>query len=95
METRVRKIEVDEQTAELLEARAAARGVSVTQVVADAVELLDSITGPDGLDIEEDRRRLRQFGRTREAIPLDEVVAWTESWGAPNELPPPKPRKIP
>ncbi|MDX2142323.1 MAG: hypothetical protein SFV19_03110 [Rhodospirillaceae bacterium] len=24
----------------------------------------------------------------------DEVAAWIKSWGTPNELPPPKPRKI-
>ncbi len=26
-------------------------------------------------------------------IPLDEVVAWVESWNTPDELPPPEPRK--
>ena len=45
-------------------------------------------------DIAEDIRRMQNFERTREAIPLDEVKAWVESWGTPNELPQPKPRKI-
>lgn len=26
-------------------------------------------------------------------IPFEEVAAWVESWGTPNELPAPKPRK--
>jgi hypothetical protein len=27
-------------------------------------------------------------------VPWDEVKAWMESWGKPNELPMPKPRKV-
>jgi predicted transcriptional regulator len=46
------------------------------------------------LDIEEDRRRLEEFLRTREAIPLDEIKAWIESWGTENELSRPLPQKI-
>jgi hypothetical protein len=45
-------------------------------------------------DIAEDIRRLHEFERTGEAIPLDEVKAWIESWGSDQELPRPKPRKI-
>jgi predicted transcriptional regulator len=63
-------------------------------VVADAVELLDSVFDVDGPDVEEDLRRLREFERTGEAVPGEDVEAWVESWGTANELPPPKPRKI-
>lgn len=28
-------------------------------------------------------------------VPLDEAIAWVESWGSPTELPKPKARKIP
>jgi hypothetical protein len=48
----------------------------------------------EGPDIEEDLRRLREFERTRMGVPWDEVKAWMQSWGKPNELPPPKPRKV-
>jgi predicted transcriptional regulator len=48
---------------------------------------------PD-LDVEEDLRRVREFERTGEAIPGDEVKAWIESWGTENELPRPQPRKV-
>jgi predicted transcriptional regulator len=42
----------------------------------------------------EDARRLAEFERTREAVPWDEVKAWMQSWGTPNELPMPNPRKL-
>ena len=44
--------------------------------------------------LEEDERRLAEFERTRMGVPWDEVKAWMQSWGKPNELPSPKPRKI-
>ena len=44
--------------------------------------------------LEEDGRRLAEFERTRMGVPWDEVQAWMQSWGKPNELPIPKPRKI-
>jgi hypothetical protein len=44
--------------------------------------------------LEEDERRLAEFERTRMGVPWDEVQAWMQSWGKPNELPMPKPRKI-
>ncbi len=28
-------------------------------------------------------------------VPLDEAIAWVESWGTPGELPSPKARKLP
>jgi hypothetical protein len=47
-----------------------------------------------GPDIEEDLRRLREFERTGEAVPLADVEAWVESWGNAHELPRPTPRKV-
>ena len=44
--------------------------------------------------LEEDARRLAEFERTRVAVSWDEVKAWMQTWGAPNELPRPKPRKV-
>jgi hypothetical protein len=44
--------------------------------------------------LEEDERRLAEFERTRMGVPWDEVQAWMQSWGKPNELPMPKPRKV-
>ncbi len=106
MSVKVRTIEVDAETADLLEARAAARGVSVSELIADLAGNEDVLpadlaalraTGegpwsPDALA--EDARRLAEFERTREGVPWDEVKAWMETWGTPHELRPPKPRKL-
>src|ERR1700674_1186276 len=106
MNVKVRQIEIDAQTAELLEARAAARGISISELLADIAcneevlpaDLADMRAkglGPWSAEaIEEDARRLAEFERTRMGVPWDEVKGWMESWGTPNELPPPKPRKL-
>lgn len=89
-----RTFELDPETDARLQSIAAARGQDVAAVVADAVALLDAVVPFEGPDIAEDIRRLREFERTGEAIPLDEVKAWVESWGTDNELPRPRPRKV-
>ena len=106
MNVKVRKIEVDAQTADLLEARATALGMSVAALIAelagnetilppDLAELRAKGKGPwSPAALEEDERRLAEFERTRMGVPWDEVQAWMQSWGKPNELPMPKPRKV-
>ncbi len=94
MSTVRRVLDLDPDTDARLAALAAEKGQDAAAVVADAVELLDSIVDIAGPDIEEDRRRLREFERTGVGVPLDEVKAWVESWDTPSELPRPVPRKI-
>jgi predicted transcriptional regulator len=106
MNIKLRNIEVDAETADLLEARAAARGMSVADLLADIAcneealpadlaDLRAKGEGPWSAEVlEEDARRLREFERTRMGVPWEDVKAWLESWGTPNELPPPKPRKL-
>ena len=106
MSTKTHTIEVDEATAEGLEARAAARGMTVAQLVADLAgteeslpadlqALRDASDGPWAPNIlAEDARRLADFHRTREAVPWDDVKAWMQTWGSPKEPPVPKPRKL-
>jgi hypothetical protein len=106
MNVKVRRIEVDTETAALLEARAAARGMTVSELLADLAcndealpadlaEMRAKGVGPWSAEaLEEDARRLAEFERTRMAIPWDDVKAWMESWGTPNELPTPKPRRV-
>lgn len=100
------KIEIDERTADLLEARASARGMSIGDLIADLA--VDENLLPPDLEamrvagegpwspeaVAEDRRRVAEFERTREGVPWDEVKAWMLSWGTSNELPAPKPRKL-
>jgi hypothetical protein len=105
MNTKV-KIEIDARTADLLEARASARGMSIADLLADLagddnalpadLEAMRAASdGPWAPDIlAEDARRLAEFHRTREALPWDEVKAWMQSWGTPREMPAPKPRKL-
>ena len=101
MSRRVRNIEVAEETAELLEARAAARGLSVSDLLADlagAVDLLSPALetmrergeGPWSPQIlAEDARRLASFRDTGAAISWADVERWLGSWGTEHELPPP------
>lgn len=106
MNVKVRKIEVDIETADLLEARAAALGMTVPALLAelagnesmlppDLADMRASGEGPWSPEVlEEDARRLAEFERTRMGMPWDEVKAWMESWGKPNELPQPKPSRV-
>lgn len=103
---KLRNIEVDEHTADVLEARAQARGMSISDLVADLAEtdgelppwlkkMEDEGRGPWSPEIlAEDAQRLAEYRRTGEGIPLEDVEAWVKSWGTAAELPPPKPRKI-
>ena len=104
MNVKHRKIEIEAATADALEAQAVARGISVSELLADFVAAdrlpLDfeamraAGRGPWAPEIlAEDARRLAAFQSTREGVPWIEVKAWMQSWGTPNELAPPKPRK--
>jgi hypothetical protein len=106
MNIKARTIEVDAQTADLLEARATARGMSLSEFLADIACNEDALPGEladmraKGVGpwspelLEEDARRLADFERTRLGVPWDEIKVWMESWGTANELPAPKPRKL-
>jgi hypothetical protein len=106
MNVKVRNIQVDAETAELLEARATARGMSLAELLADIAcneevlpgdlaEMRSMGEGPWSPEaLAEDARRLADFQRTREAVPWEDVKVWMESWGTSNELPPPEARKL-
>jgi hypothetical protein len=106
MNVKVRTIEVDVETADVLEARAAARGMTLSELLADlagAAHMLSPTlqamsaagAGPWSPEIlAEDARHLSEFERTREGVPWGEVKTWMQSWSTPNELPAPKPRKL-
>jgi hypothetical protein len=99
-------IEIDEQTADLLEARASARGISVSQLVgelaggdypwpAEMEAMRRAGEGPWSPEVlAEDAHRLANYRRTGKAVPWDEVKVWMQSWGTANELPVPRPRKL-
>ncbi|HWV54591.1 hypothetical protein [Pseudorhodoplanes sp.] len=89
-----RTIDIDSETDARLREMAKERGQDVSAVLAEAVALLDSVIDLSGPDLDEDRLRLAEFERTREAIPLHEIKTWVESWGTSNELPRPKARRF-
>jgi predicted transcriptional regulator len=89
-----RTLDIDSETDARLRALATERGQDVAAVLAEAIALLDSVRNIDSPDIAEDRRRLQEFLRTREAVPLHEIKRWVESWGTDRELPRPTPRPI-
>jgi hypothetical protein len=106
MNVKTRKIEVDAETADLLEARAAGLGMSISALLAE-IAGTENLLPPDLArmrakgegpwspeSLEEDARRLAEFDRSRMGAPWDEVKAWIQSWGEPDELPAPKPRKL-
>jgi hypothetical protein len=106
MGANTRKIEIAAETADLLETRAAARGISISDLVSELAAIEAALPhelqamrregkGPWSPDVlAEDARRFADFQRSREAVPWEEVRAWMQSWGTPDELPPPKPRKL-
>ena len=106
MNTKLRAIEVDAETAGLLEARASARGLSVSELLADIAttdallppeleSMRESGTGPWSPEtLAEDARRLADFARTREGVPWSEVEAGMKCWRTGRELDPPKPRQL-
>ena len=96
MNVKARTIEVDAATADLLEARAAERGVSVSELLADlaafdaqvwshdleATRAAGEGTSSKGALAELDRRWAAvQAGEP--TIPHEEVVRWLETWGTP------------
>jgi predicted transcriptional regulator len=86
-----RNIALDPATDARLRELAAERGQDEAAVLAEAVALLDSVIDIGNPDIAEGRRRLESVKRTREAIPLRDVIAWVESWGTGKEMPRPRP----
>lgn len=76
-----RTIEVDASTAEILSERAAARGVSVGELVKELTARDDApLVADTGQIAELDRRWARARAGT---IDHDDVVRWLETWGTP------------
>jgi hypothetical protein len=106
MNVKLRTIEIDAETASALEERAAARGMTVSEFLAELIgtdgplpQPLDALRaagrGPWSPGIlAEDARRFADFERMGEGVPWDEVKSWMQSWGTADEVPPPKPRKL-
>ena len=76
MRTKTETIEVDTATAAALKTRAAERGVSVAEVIAELVPPSDEEA------IAELDRRWAAVESGEPTIPQEEVRAWLRTWGA-------------
>jgi predicted transcriptional regulator len=82
MTIKLRTIEVDSATAEALDARAASRGMSVGELIAELVGRDEAPLAVDGDQIAELDRRWAT-AKSEKTIGHDEVVRWLEAWGTP------------
>jgi hypothetical protein len=78
-----RLIEVDERTAIALEAKAAERGVSVPELVAEMTALATSPEAPSADDVVELGRRWAAIEADEATVSNDAVVRWLRTWGSP------------
>ena len=79
-------IEVDKQTADVLQTRAAELGVTVPQLIAE-LAALDS--HPRKADAEEVAELDRRLGSATQGarVPHERVVQWLRTWGTPRFRP--------
>ena len=80
MTIKVKTIEIDAATAEALEARAAAEGVSISTLIAELMGI-DRELGFADTDVSELDRRWQAIEAGEKTVPHDRVVEWLESWG--------------
>ena len=83
-------IEVDKHTADVLQARAAELGVTVSQLIAELAALDGASREADIDEVAElDRRSTNAAEGSR--VPHDRVVQWLRTWGTPGFRPWPGP----
>jgi predicted transcriptional regulator len=80
---KTRSIEVDDDTATALTQRAAERGVSIQELVAELVTLEAGPAVAEAGDIDELDRRWKAFEAQGSVAASDEVVRWLQTWGTP------------
>jgi predicted transcriptional regulator len=74
-------IEIDDDTAAVLKQRAAERGVSVPELVAELVTL--EVGSAEAGDIAELDRRWTAFEGQASVAANGDVVRWLQTWGTP------------
>lgn len=80
MTTKV-KIEVDPRTADVLQARAAELGVTISELVAELATLEAESTPAAPDEIAELDRRWKKIEAGDPTVPQDQVVRWLRTWG--------------
>jgi predicted transcriptional regulator len=82
MTSKTETIEVDVETASALRERAARRGVSVSELIAELVPLSDEDESIAELD-----RRWAEIEAGEPTVPHEEVERWLRTWGTPEFRP--------
>jgi predicted transcriptional regulator len=80
---KTRSIEVDDDTAAALTQRAAERGVSVPELVAELMTLDATPVAADAAELAELDSRWKSFEAQQTLADSEEVVRWLQSWGTP------------
>ena len=83
--TATRTIELDADTADELESRAAMRGVTVGQMIADLVARADPAAEAE--EIAALDRQWAEIEAGAPTAPHERVARWLETWGAPDFRP--------
>ena len=81
------KIEVDERTADVLDARAAELGVTVSELIAELATLDSEPIVVDSEEIAELDRRWKKIEAGQATVPHERVVRWLRTWGTPRFRP--------
>jgi hypothetical protein len=83
MNVKLHKIEVDDATATALEARAAAVGVSVSELISQLVSLEGASAKVSPDDLTELDRQWAAIKSGEPTIAHDDVASWLDTWGTP------------
>jgi predicted transcriptional regulator len=82
-----RNIEVDEATASTLESRAAERGLSVSDLVAEMTAIHGTAAVSRRDEIAELDRQWKAIKAGKATVPHETVVRWLQTWGTPSYRP--------
>ena len=83
MAAKTTTLELDEATATALEERASARGISMSELVAEYVDEDRAAVDANQDQIDELDRRWSAAQSDKPTVPNDRVVRWLETWGTP------------
>lgn len=87
MNIKVRKIEVDVETADLLEARAAERGLSVADLIAEMTAIYSGVSVLPRDETAELDRQWKAIKSGEATVPHEKVARWLQTWGTPSYTP--------
>jgi predicted transcriptional regulator len=87
MNVKLRKIEVDDATATALEERAAAVGVSVSELIAQLVSSAGGTAKASPAELDELDRQWAAIKTGEPTVAHDDVVRWLDTWGTPDFRP--------